>query len=624
MDEYCEDEPLDLTVFSDINYFADVETFLQVLDEKDDEEAVWNADNLVQEQQTTPTASTTSDQDIVTSSDYSASQTIPQSEPIQQQPQLSSRKRKSTPKKLLQLDEETKDEESGVTVKISPAQPVDLLQLCSFIRFCAGCRSNGRSHYHCDDPHCKKLKYLPAAAVERHVHFHKLKEQSRDKGFVRVASYESCASTMRSIPNWGNKRCPFSNVKTHYHCIRPGCGRVCSNVCEAESHRKHHSHAERLHVTGFVRYAASEQCNSMDCDFRFAKTTHYHCAKEGCSMSFKKRWLIDGHKLFHEKNDQFESKGWNKFNKRVPCQFNSCMYSGIYNHFHCIREGCGYTVATSHKVASHDNHHDQLDELSRTNPSLTSHRTAKRLIHDQSESTDKISCKSSGEIFMAKNVAVLSPHMRARKIAMEKAKKRAFREVNTFQVTPKVGKNSSGLRRRLNTPPLRNSRTRLSATSSSSSSAIGSPTSPKSEEMDPRSRKKEMARKIKNANFKLYLRQSCPRYLDCALFRYRHFHCGEPTCTYANVSFTQMESHDKRHQKIKTKIADGIKNFTKYEDCSVDGCKFKMNKSHFHCVHCRYACISSTNTIAHVNKQHKTERKATETSFEPAVRARRN
>ena len=47
--------------------------------------------------------------------------------------------------------------------------------------------------------------------------------------------------------------------------------------------------------------------------------------------------------------------------KHEPCSFESCRFSRVCNHIHCIRTGCEYVLHSSGQLYSHKRKHERRD-----------------------------------------------------------------------------------------------------------------------------------------------------------------------------------------------------------------------------------------------------------------------
>lgn len=70
---------------------------------------------------------------------------------------------------------------------------------------------------------------------------------------------------------------------------------------------------------------------------------------------------LEKHKSYHIKDEQLARDGFKKFLKTESCPFDSCRFSRICNHIHCIRENCEYVLHSSGQLLSHKRKHERLD-----------------------------------------------------------------------------------------------------------------------------------------------------------------------------------------------------------------------------------------------------------------------
>ncbi len=47
--------------------------------------------------------------------------------------------------------------------------------------------------------------------------------------------------------------------------------------------------------------------------------------------------------------------------KNEACQLESCRFSRVCNHIHCIRDGCTYVLHSSGQLYSHKRKHERRD-----------------------------------------------------------------------------------------------------------------------------------------------------------------------------------------------------------------------------------------------------------------------
>lgn len=113
--------------------------------------------------------------------------------------------------------------------------------------------------------------------------------------------------------------------------------------------------------------------------FKDQKTTHFHCIRDTCKFTFKnkadigkycfykpihnskQKLLTEKHKTFHIKDLQLIQDGFKKVLKNDPCPFESCQFSQVCNHIHCMRKNCRYVLHSSGQLSSHKRKHERFD-----------------------------------------------------------------------------------------------------------------------------------------------------------------------------------------------------------------------------------------------------------------------
>lgn len=81
--------------------------------------------------------------------------------------------------------------------------------------------------------------------------------------------------------------------------------------------------------------------------------------RPGCTFTFKNKCDIEKHKSYHIKDDAYAKDGFKKFYKYEECKYEGCVYSKATNHFHCIRQGCGFTFTSTSQMTSHKRKHER-------------------------------------------------------------------------------------------------------------------------------------------------------------------------------------------------------------------------------------------------------------------------
>uniref|UniRef100_A0A673NLP7 Zinc finger protein castor homolog 1-like n=1 Tax=Sinocyclocheilus rhinocerous TaxID=307959 RepID=A0A673NLP7_9TELE len=213
------------------------------------------------------------------------------------------------------------------------------------------CAYQYREHYHCMDPECNYQRFTSKQDVIRHYNMHKKRDNSLQHGFMRFSPLDDC-----SVYYHG---CHLNGKSTHYHCMQVGCNKVYTSTSDVMTHENFHKKNAQLINDGFQRFRATEDCGTVECQFYGQKTTHFHCRRSGCTFTFKNKCDIEKHKSYHIKDDAYAKDGFKKFYKYEECKYEGCVYSKATNHFHCIRQGCGFTFTSTSQMTSHKRKHER-------------------------------------------------------------------------------------------------------------------------------------------------------------------------------------------------------------------------------------------------------------------------
>ncbi|XP_066528054.1 zinc finger protein castor homolog 1 isoform X3 [Hoplias malabaricus] len=213
------------------------------------------------------------------------------------------------------------------------------------------CAYQYREHYHCMDPECNYQRFTSKQDVIRHYNMHKKRDNSLQHGFMRFSPLDDC-----SVYYHG---CHLNGKSTHYHCMQVGCNKVYTSTSDVMTHENFHKKNAQLINDGFQRFRATEDCGTVNCQFYGQKTTHFHCRRPGCTFTFKNKCDIEKHKSYHIKDDAYAKDGFKKFYKYEECKYEGCVYSKATNHFHCIRQGCGFTFTSTSQMTSHKRKHER-------------------------------------------------------------------------------------------------------------------------------------------------------------------------------------------------------------------------------------------------------------------------
>ncbi|XP_059397302.1 zinc finger protein castor homolog 1 isoform X4 [Carassius carassius] len=213
------------------------------------------------------------------------------------------------------------------------------------------CAYQYREHYHCMDPECNYQRFTSKQDVIRHYNMHKKRDNSLQHGFMRFSPLDDCSVYYHS--------CHLNGKSTHYHCMQVGCNKVYTSTSDVMTHENFHKKNAQLINDGFQRFRATEDCGTVECQFYGQKTTHFHCRRQGCRFTFKNKCDIEKHKSYHIKDDAYAKDGFKKFYKYEECKYEGCVYSKATNHFHCIRQGCGFTFTSTSQMTSHKRKHER-------------------------------------------------------------------------------------------------------------------------------------------------------------------------------------------------------------------------------------------------------------------------
>lgn len=237
-----------------------------------------------------------------------------------------------------------------------------------------------RDHFHCYDEPCQGKILSKKDDIIRHLKWHKKRKESFKLGFARFSSADDCA------PTYG-EGCVYNWKQTHYHCVYEHCPKVYVSTSDVQMHSNFHRKDSEIVNEGFRRFRAHENCRIENCPFYGKKISHYHCCREGCNHTFKNKADMgksfffnrtkdlqvmyiysifcsppkDKHKTYHLKDYQLTQDGFKKILKTEQCPFESCKFSTICNHIHCVRESCNYILHSSSQMISHKRKHDRQD-----------------------------------------------------------------------------------------------------------------------------------------------------------------------------------------------------------------------------------------------------------------------
>ncbi|GLG97314.1 Transcription factor castor [Gryllus bimaculatus] len=210
---------------------------------------------------------------------------------------------------------------------------------------------NYREHFHCLD--CNSRVFVKKEEMIRHFKWHKKRDESLQHGFMRYSPMDDCSDRYQG--------CSHNRKQTHYHCIKEGCDKVYISTSDVQMHANYHRKDSAIIQEGFQRFRATEECGAQHCAFYGQRTTHFHCRRDNCKYTFKNKADMEKHKTYHIKDEQLSRDGFKKFMKHENCPFESCRFSRVCNHIHCIRPGCNYVLHSSGQLFSHKRKHERQD-----------------------------------------------------------------------------------------------------------------------------------------------------------------------------------------------------------------------------------------------------------------------
>ncbi|KAL8571171.1 hypothetical protein ACOMHN_010632 [Nucella lapillus] len=242
----------------------------------------------------------------------------------------------------------------GTVVKISSSDYNKYIKKFHNGKECGGshCLDLGyRDHYHCHD--CNFKVFLKKEEMVRHYKWHRKRDESLQHGFLRYSPLDDCSI------KFGH--CTHNKRQTHYHCIQAGCDKVYISTSDVQMHANYHRKDSAIIQEGFQRFRATEDCGTTTCSFYAQRTTHFHCRRSNCHFTFKHKADMEKHKSYHQKDEILGRDGFKKFMKYEHCSYNSCRFSKISNHIHCIRSGCNYVLHSTAQLYSHKRKHERRE-----------------------------------------------------------------------------------------------------------------------------------------------------------------------------------------------------------------------------------------------------------------------
>ncbi|CAF1039251.1 unnamed protein product [Didymodactylos carnosus] len=204
-----------------------------------------------------------------------------------------------------------------------------------------------RTLYKSTDP-CPVVN-CPFAAQKDHFHYSQQQQQQSDsdvpEGFQRFSIGESCLFN----------HCSYSQVTTHYHCLRLDCCYHFTDKNRFQTHLDKHVKSDQLLLTDFQMYRGQLlDCNNISCKYRQQKQTHYHCLR--CkTFSCHDTSKILSHRKHHEKEVYLKHLNIKKTLATEQCLYwKTCIhYKNKQMHYHCCYRQCKYSSIGPGQMKTH-------------------------------------------------------------------------------------------------------------------------------------------------------------------------------------------------------------------------------------------------------------------------------
>ncbi|CAD5124790.1 DgyrCDS13052 [Dimorphilus gyrociliatus] len=215
--------------------------------------------------------------------------------------------------------------------------------------------------------------FLKKEEMIRHFKWHKKRDEILNFGFLRYSPVDDCTRRFEKL-----QPCIHKGRQTHYHCLHPSCTKVYISTSDVQMHSNFHRKDSAILQEGFQRFRATEDCGMPSCAFKGHRTTHFHCLREGCGFTFKNKADMEKHKVYHQKDEILSRDGFKKFMKYENCGFSECKYSKVINHIHCIRPGCDYILHSTGQLYSHKRKHERNEEKTDEEEQSTNNPSSKQ------------------------------------------------------------------------------------------------------------------------------------------------------------------------------------------------------------------------------------------------------
>nr|XP_018671156.1 zinc finger protein isoform X3 [Ciona intestinalis] len=189
------------------------------------------------------------------------------------------------------------------------------------------------------------------------------------EGFKRFESSENCGDTM----------CTYMFKVAHFHCIRDDCNYRFTGRTHMFKHHQHHERVAGLVRDDFKRIKTTQDCAFDGCPYK-GNSTHFHCLR--CPFKCTDSAKVGTHRRQHVKADTLEQSGFERFRGKEDCMRENCKYRDRNtSHFHCLQDGCSYTVVGLSGIEQHANKHKRNNILAQVCSTMSQETVYKPFIN---------------------------------------------------------------------------------------------------------------------------------------------------------------------------------------------------------------------------------------------------
>uniref|UniRef100_H2ZKN0 C2H2-type domain-containing protein n=1 Tax=Ciona savignyi TaxID=51511 RepID=H2ZKN0_CIOSA len=475
-----------------------------------------------------------------------------------------------------------------------------------------------------------------------------------DEGFLHIRQGMSCT----------RPDCKYMN-QNHWHCTLNRCRYVCKSLAKAQSHRQAHDSLEgyaRSAKEWFCSYTTKKNCPNPNCELRLRG--HYHCLKPGCQFVTIGTSKLPWHMKKHEKIARREASGFKYYTKKEQCGKFGCKYNSMFSHYHCIRADCEFAFQYKHQMSTHvrkhlrrmlgrsyhgrdmhtnsavaDIDHSNVDSGDDSLPLIVDEadeieqRPGDALVTEKVDSMHKhvnhpeLTQQQLAMLEQISRGGMNRPHDGANEsIPLESNNEESFTYDDddsssdeildlTAGTTPHdVDSNSMGSSSNneytIDMGNTADDESHVQHAEQSVSNAPGSAESQLIKQTDQQSSgsgpvftKFRLNNDVMDGFKRFESIENCGDQLCTFMFKVAHFHCIREDCNYRFTGRTHMFKHHQHHERVAGLVRDDFKRFKTSQDCLFEGCLYKGNSTHFHCLRCQFKCTDSAKVGTH-RRQH--------------------